>query len=180
MDSKSIETATLGGGCFWCLEAAYQEIEGVIQVVSGYAGGVVADPSYETVLGGQTGHAEVVQVHFDTATISYSDVLDVFWAIHNPTTLNQQGNDIGTQYRSIILYDGDTQKNASQVSRDKIANLWDNEVITEIKPLEAFYPAEDYHQNYFRTNPQRAYCQAVINPKLAHLRQVFAGRLKRP
>jgi len=179
MAATALEIATLGGGCFWCLEAAYQEISGVDRVISGYAGGTVASPSYEAVLSGKTGHAEVVQVYFDPSVIGYSDVLDIFWAIHNPTTKNSQGNDFGTQYRSIILYGGEAQKQAALASRNQVDGLWDDEVVTEIVPLEAFYEAEAYHQNYFRDNPKRAYCQAVINPKLKHLREAFASRLKR-
>lgn len=179
MADTAIEVATIGGGCFWCLEAAYQEIAGVGKVVSGYAGGTVPDPSYEEVVGGNTGHAEVVQVRFDPGVISYADILDIFWAIHNPTTRNRQGNDIGSQYRSIILYDNSDQQEIALASRNAVAQLWDSKVVTEIERLDAFYEAESYHQNYFRANPERAYCQAVINPKLKHLREAFASRLKR-
>ncbi len=179
MADTALQVATIGGGCFWCLEAAYQEIAGVDHVVSGYAGGKVPNPSYKEVLGGSTGHAEVVQVHFDPRVISYADILDIFWAIHNPTTRNRQGYDVGSEYRSIILYENESQKEAALASRNAVAQLWDAEVVTEIERLDAFYEAEPYHQNYFRTHPERAYCQAVINPKLKHLREVFAGRLKR-
>lgn len=179
MAEKDLQTATLGGGCFWCLEAAYQEIEGVERVVSGYAGGEDTSPTYEKVLTGKTGHAEVVQVHFDPATLTYEDVLQIFWAIHNPTTLNRQGYDVGSDYRSIILTHNQQQLDAALASRDAVAPLWDDPVVTEIKPLQKFYEAEAYHQNYFRSNPQRAYCQAIINPKLVHLRQAFASRLKK-
>lgn len=177
--TDSIQKIVLGGGCFWCLEAAYQEIEGIETVVSGYAGGHDGYPTYERVVGGRTGHAEVVQVSFDASVIGLADILDIFWIIHNPTTPNRQGYDIGDQYRSIILYEGNVQKAEAEASRDRVAKLWDDAIVTQIEPLVAFYPAEDYHQNYFRSNPERAYCQAIINPKLKHLREAFAGRLKR-
>ena len=178
MTEQPNQTATLGGGCFWCLEAAFQEIEGVVGVVSGYAGGHTDNPTYERVCGGGTGHAEVVQVTFDPSVLLYMDVLDIFWAIHNPTTPNRQGYDVGDGYRSIILYEGDAQRTEAEASRDRVAKLWPNPVVTEIAPLTAFYQAEDYHQNYFRSNPERAYCQAIINPKLVHLREAFSHRLK--
>ncbi|MFO0955012.1 MAG: peptide-methionine (S)-S-oxide reductase MsrA [Candidatus Saccharibacteria bacterium] len=165
--------ATLGGGCFWCLEAAYQMIRGVKQVRPGYAGGTTKDPSYEAVCDGKTGHAEVVMIEFDEAQIRYEDILDVFWAIHDPTTLNQQGADVGTQYRSIIFYADESQKTTAEASRDAAQKLWDKPIVTEIQPLEAFYPAEDYHRNYFAQHPEQAYCQIVINPKLAKLRQLY-------
>ena len=179
MVNHDVQTATLGGGCFWCLEAVYQEIEGVERVVSGYAGGTVEDPSYEAVCSGKTGHAEVVQVYFDPDVLSYADILEVFWAIHNPTTPDRQGHDFGSQYRSIILTGDDAQQDAAEHSRDSIAKLWPDPVVTEILSLVIFYEAESHHQNYFRSNPERAYCQAVINPKLVHLRAAFAGRLKK-
>ncbi len=172
------QIATLGGGCFWCLEAAYQEIRGIESVVSGYAGGQTPDPSYEQVCNGTTGHAEVVQLRFDPATIVYSDILDIFWAIHNPTTPGRQGNDVGPQYRSIILYGSPEQEREAKESKKAVQELWADPVLTEIVSLEAFYPAEDYHQNYFRNHPNQAYCQAVINPKLVHLRQTFKKYLK--
>ncbi len=172
------EVATLGGGCFWCLEAAYQQIKGVEKVVSGYAGGEVPDPTYEQVSGGATGHAEVNQITFDPAVIGYGDILEIFWTIHDPTTPDRQGNDIGPQYRSIILYASDAQKQAAEQSKAAVAKLWPNPIVTEIVPLEKFYPAEDYHQNYFNNHPEAAYCQVVINPKLAKLRQKFESRLK--
>jgi peptide-methionine (S)-S-oxide reductase len=172
--------AILGGGCFWCLEAAYQMIRGVKQVRPGYAGGTTKDPSYEAVCGGKTGHAEVVMIEFDEDQIRYEDILDVFWAIHDPTTLNQQGADVGTQYRSIIFYTDDRQKATAEASRDAAQKLWDKPIVTEIQPLEAFYPAEDYHRNYFAQHPEQAYCQIVINPKLAKLRQKFQHLLVQP
>ena len=172
--------AILGGGCFWCLEAAYQMIRGVKRVTPGYAGGTTKDPSYEAVCGGKTGHAEVVMIEFDEAQIRYEDILDVFWAVHDPTTLNQQGADVGTQYRSIIFYTDDRQKATAEASRDAAQKLWDKPIVTEIQPLEAFYPAEDYHRNYFAQHPEQAYCQIVINPKLAKLRQKFQHLLVQP
>ena len=172
--------ATLGGGCFWCLEAAYQMIRGVKRVRPGYAGGTTKDPSYEAVCGGKTGHAEVVAIEFDEAQIRYEDILDVFWAVHDPTTLNQQGADVGTQYRSIIFYTDESQKTTAAASRDAAQKLWDKPIVTEIQPLEAFYPAEDYHRNYFAQHPEQAYCQIVINPKLAKLRQKLQHLLVQP
>ena len=172
------ETATLGGGCFWCLDAAYREIEGVNHVVSGYAGGERPNPTYEQVSTGRTGHAEVVQVEFDPDVISYADVLDIFWAIHDPTTLNRQGADVGTQYRSVIFYANDDQRRAAEASRDAIQDAWPRPVVTEIVPLEAFSPAEEYHQDYFAKNPDQGYCQLIINPKLKKLRDRYAARLK--
>jgi len=172
------ETATLGGGCFWCLDAAYREIEGVTHVVSGYAGGERPNPTYEQVSTGRTGHAEVVQVEFDPDVISYADVLDIFWAIHDPTTLNRQGADVGTQYRSVIFYADDDQRRAAEASRDAIQDAWPRPVVTEIVPLQAFYPAEEYHQDYFAKNPDQGYCQLIINPKLKKLRDRYAARLK--
>jgi len=172
------ETAILAGGCFWCLEAAYQEITGVESVVSGYAGGHVPDPSYERVSTGTTGHAETVSITYDPDVISYSDILDIFWTIHNPTTPNRQGNDVGTQYRSVIFYTDDEQKRLAEASKAEVAKLWPDPVVTEIVPLEQFFKAEDYHQNYYRNHPEAAYCQVVINPKLHKLREKFAARLK--
>jgi peptide-methionine (S)-S-oxide reductase len=174
----SVQTATLGGGCFWCLEASYQLIQGVEGIVSGYAGGEAHNPTYEQVVMGTTGHAEVVQVTFDSKTISYKDILDIFWAIHNPTTLNRQGNDVGTQYRSVIFYENDEQKSAAEQSKQEVAKLWPDPIVTEIVPLEKFYRAEEYHQNYFKNHPEQAYCQIVINPKLEKLRQKFEAKLK--
>lgn len=173
-----LETITLAGGCFWCLEAAYQEINGVTKVVSGYTGGQVASPTYEAVCTGSTGHAEAVQVTFDTTVISLEDIFDIFWTVHNPTTLNRQGNDTGTQYRSAIFYVGNEQKQAAETSKTKVAKLWDDPIVTEIVELGDFYPAEAYHQNYFRNHPEAAYCQFIINPKLEKLRNKFAAKLK--
>lgn len=172
------DVATLGGGCFWCLDAAYREIRGVTRVVSGYAGGTSPNPTYEQVSTGGTGHAEVVQVEFDPGVISYDDILDVFWSIHDPTTRNRQGADVGSQYRSMILTHDDEQAAAARASRDAIQQEWPNPVVTEIEPLEAFYPAEEYHQDYFARNPNQGYCQIVINPKLKKVRDHHATLLK--
>jgi peptide-methionine (S)-S-oxide reductase len=172
------ETATLAGGCFWCLDAAYQQLKGVERVVSGYAGGDKPDPTYEQVTSGKTSHAETVQITYDPKIISYEDLLEVFWIIHNPTTLNRQGNDYGSQYRSVIFYVSEEQHKIAQDSIKKVAPLWPDPIVTEVVPLETFYPAEAYHQNYFAKNPGNAYCQVVINPKLTKLRKRFAQRLK--
>ena len=175
--SKS-ETIVLGGGCFWCLDAIYRRVQGVTKVVSGYAGGHVADPSYEQVSSGTTGHAEVVQVTFDPHAISLADILEIFWSLHDPTTPNRQGNDVGPQYRSVIMYQGDAQQQTVEKSRAQAQKLWPDPVVTEISPLDHFYPAEDYHQDYFHNNPDQGYCQVIINPKLSKLRAKFASRLK--
>ena len=176
-DNKT-ETAILAGGCFWCLEAAYLEIEGITGVVNGYSGGARPDPTYEQVCSGATGHAEAVQISYDPEIIGYGDILDIFFAIHNPTTLNRQGNDTGTQYRSVIFYDGENQREVAADKLVEVGKLWPDPIVTELIPLAPFYPAEEYHQNYFRRNPAQGYCQAIINPKLVHLREVFRSRLK--
>ena len=173
------KTATLGGGCFWCLEAVYDEMKGVEHVESGYSGGHVDNPSYKAVCTGSTGHAEVVQVTYDTDVISYEDLLNVFFTIHDPTTLNRQGADVGTQYRSVIFYHDDEQK---QLAEQKIQQLedegvWDG-IVTEVEPLEDYYPAEDYHQDYFQNNPNAGYCQVVVAPKVNKFRQKFTKHLK--
>jgi len=176
------EVATLAGGCFWCLEAAFQDLKGVEQVQSGYSGGRVPNPSYEDVCTGTTGHAEVVQITFDPAIVSFADLLHVFFTIHDPTTLNRQGGDVGTQYRSAIFYHSPEQKaTAEQVIAELQAEgLWDAPVVTELKPLDAFYPAEEYHRDYYRRNPDQGYCRAVIAPKVAKVRKVYFDRLKQP
>jgi len=173
------EVATLGGGCFWCLEAAYEQLRGVTRVESGYAGGTVDEPSYRQVCSGTTGHAEVVQVTFDPATISYREILEVFFAIHDPTTLNRQGADVGTQYRSVIFYHSPEQKRTAEglIAELNAAKVWARPVVTEVAPFIAFFRAEDYHQGYFRANPEQPYCQVVINPKVAKLRKQFAAKL---
>jgi len=174
------ETATLGGGCFWCLEAVYQQLEGVESVTSGYAGGEVPDPTYQQVCRGSTGHAEVVQVRFDPAVLPFAELLRVFFSIHDPTTLNRQGADVGTQYRSIILtHDAEQERIAREVMDEVGAEgIWEAPIVTEIVPLEAFYPAEDYHRDYFQNNPYQPYCQVVVAPKVAKFRSRFAHRLK--
>ena len=174
------EQATLAGGCFWCLDAVFRELRGVEQVVSGYAGGRVPNPTYREVCSGLTGHAEVVQVTFDPAEISYEDLLRIFFTIHDPTTLNRQGNDIGTQYRSAIFYHDDDQRaRAAAVMREFTeSHVWQAPLVTELVPLTRFYAAEDYHQDYFRKNPEQQYCQAVVAPKVGKLRKHFYQQLK--
>lgn len=176
---KSTETAVLGGGCFWCLEASYQLIEGIERVVSGYAGGHVPNPRYMMLKTQNTGHAEVVELTYDPAVITYSEVLDIFWVIHDPTTKDRQGNDVGPDYRSIILYNSPEQERLARESITRVQKLWPNPIVTEVVPLDQFYPAEEEHQNYYRKHPEQAYCQVVINPKLAKLRAKFAARLKK-
>ena len=173
-----LETVVLGGGCFWCLDAVYRQVRGVESVTSGYAGGQTAHPTYEEVSGGQTGHAEVVKVEFDPAVISYAEILEIFWGIHDPTTPDRQGSDVGNQYRSIIFYANQNQRTRAAKSLDAAQKLWERPIVTEIKPLADFYSAEDYHQDYFAKNPAQAYCQLVINPKLAKFRQRFGRWLK--
>ncbi|MGA7827856.1 MAG: peptide-methionine (S)-S-oxide reductase MsrA [Geobacteraceae bacterium] len=179
--SDAIERATLGGGCFWCLEAAYQCLTGVVSVVSGYAGGTLAHPLYEQVCMGTTGHAEVVQITFDPREISYKELLSVFWCIHNPTTRNRQGHDAGTQYRSIIFYHNEEQHVAAETSlREADASgAWSGPIVTEIVPYTVFYLADERHQDYFRSHPEEAYCQVVIEPKVAKLRKAFQNKLKK-
>lgn len=177
----AMEKATLGGGCFWCLEAVFEMVEGVQQVKSGYAGGHLPDPSYKEVCTGDTGHAEVVQVEFDPSTLSYAELLEIFFGIHDPTTLNRQGADVGTQYRSAIFTHSDEQ---ARTAREVLAAVdadgpWDDPIVTQVQPLDSFYPAEDYHDAYFRRNGSQPYCQVVIAPKVAKFRQRFAHRLSR-
>lgn len=174
------EIATLGGGCFWCLEAIYDQLEGVLDVVSGYAGGHVPNPDYKSVCNGTTGHAEVVQVEFDLAVITFKEILEVFFTIHDPTTLNRQGADIGTQYRSAIFYHIKEQKTKAEqvIAEIDAAKIWPDPIITEITALETFYPAEDYHQEYFQRNPYQGYCQIAVAPKVAKFREKYAQRLK--
>jgi len=178
--SGAREVATLGGGCFWCLEAVFEHLRGVERVVSGYCGGSVAHPTYRQVCGGDTGHAEVVQVTFDPATVSYREVLEVFFAIHDPTTLNRQGADVGTQYRSAIFYHSPQQKQVAEglIAELNAAKIWDRPIVTEVVPFQTFWPAEDYHQGYFRDNPGQPYCQAVVAPKVAKFRKQFLAKLR--
>ena len=175
------EVATLGGGCFWCLEAVFKELRGVTWVMSGYAAGQVPNPTYKAVCSGTTGHAEVVQVKFDPAELDYADLLRVFFSIHDPTTLNRQGNDIGTQYRSIILTHSDAQKaTADAVMKEIIdAGLWRNKLVTQVEPMTVFYQAEDEHHDYFALNPWTGYCQVVVAPKVSKFRKQFTDRLKK-
>ncbi len=175
------EVATLGGGCFWCLEAVFKELRGVTWVMSGYAAGQVANPSYKAVCSGTTGHAEVVQVKFDPAELAYADLLRVFFSIHDPTTLNRQGNDIGSQYRSIILTHSDAQKATAATVMKEItdAGIWRNRLVTEVEPLTVFYQAEEEHHDYFAQNPWTGYCQVVVAPKVSKFRKQFTDRLKK-
>ena len=177
---RAPESATLAGGCFWCLEAVYENLKGVIKVESGYMGGTTVNPSYRDVCSGQTGHAEVVQVTFDPAVVSYSDILNVFFAIHDPTTLNRQGNDVGTQYRSAIFYRSPDQKQQAEAKIAELtaAQLFDRPIVTEVSAAGPFFKAEDYHQGYFRDHPEQPYCQYVVSPKVAKFRKQFASRLK--
>jgi peptide-methionine (S)-S-oxide reductase len=179
--STNFQTATLAGGCFWCLEAVYDEIKGVHAVESGYAGGHMDNPTYRAVCNGDTGHAEVVQVHFDPNVVSYRDLLNVFFAIHDPTTLNRQGADVGTQYRSAIFYhDEDQKKIAEDLIKDLNAQkIWDRPIVTEVSKLDKFYVAEDYHQEYFARNQYQPYCMAVVAPKVSKFRKHFLELLKK-
>ena len=175
------ETAVLGGGCFWCLEAVYLQMQGVLSVESGYMGGKRPDPTYHDVCSGTTGHVEVVQVSFDPSVASYRDILEVFFTIHDPTTRDRQGNDAGTQYRSVIFYTSDEQKEiAEKIIREiDAAHIWDDPIVTEVRPVSTFYRAEGYHQDYFRNNPQQPYCTFVVAPKVRKFREKFAHKLRR-
>lgn len=182
MDSEGKrEVATLGGGCFWCLEAVFNDVEGVEKVVSGYSGGHKENPTYEEVCTGETGHAEVVQITFDPEVISYRDLLGIFFDIHDPTTLNRQGADVGTQYRSVIFYHSDEQRRtAEEVIRElEASGVWSSPIVTQVEPFKAFYAAEDYHHRYFERNPFQPYCRMVIAPKVAKFRKAYADRLKK-
>lgn len=172
------ETATFGGGCFWCTEAVFQRLQGVQKVVSGYAGGHVANPSYEQVCSKTTGHAEVIQVDYNPEEISFSELLEVFWATHDPTTLNRQGNDSGPQYRSVIFYHDPEQKAQAEASLAEAQTDFKDKIVTEIAPLDKFYAAENYHQNYFNQNPNQPYCSFVVGPKVDKFKKKFAKRLK--
>jgi peptide-methionine (S)-S-oxide reductase len=173
-----LESAIIGGGCFWCVEAQYKMLKGVKKVVSGYSGGHVKDPTYKAVCEGTTGHAEVVQVDFDPAIISFRDVIDLFWDAHDPTTLNRQGNDVGTQYRSIIFYTNPEQKKIAEESKTAAEKIIGKPIVTEIVPLEVFYAAEDYHQDYFTKNPYQGYCQAVVRPKVSKFKAKLEEKAK--
>jgi peptide-methionine (S)-S-oxide reductase len=172
------QITTLAGGCFWCLEAVYQDVQGVSKVVSGYMGGHTDNPTYRDVCSGNTGHAEVVQITFDADVVAFEDLLGIFFGIHDPTTLNRQGADVGTQYRSAVFYHDDAQKVAAEKVMVEAAQVWDNPIVTEIAPASTFYAAEDYHQNYFLNNPGQPYCMAVVAPKVAKFRKHYSEKLK--
>ena len=175
------ETATLAGGCFWCLEAAFLELKGVESVESGYAGGHLPDPTYEQVCGGDTGHAEVVQVTLDPSVISYRELLEIFFTIHDPTTLNRQGADAGTQYRSAIFFHSPAQHATAEevIAALEAEHVWNGRIVTQVVPYETFYPAEEYHRDYYRRNPNQGYCRVVIAPKVSKLRKAYFEKLKR-
>ncbi len=179
--TKATEHAVIGGGCFWCTEAVYRDLRGVERVLPGYAGGTVPDPSYEQVCTGRTGHAEVVQIDYDPAQLSYADLLRIFFTVHDPTTRDRQGADVGPQYRSVVLYADEGQRRTAEAVRAEIdaAKLYRHPLVTEIVPLKAFYPAEDYHRDYYARNPEKGYCQMVIAPKVAKFRKQYADRLRR-
>ena len=172
--------ATFGNGCFWCTEAIFQQVDGVISVVSGYAGGTVDNPTYKQVCTGNTGHAEVLQIAYDPAKVTYDELLEVFWMTHDPTTLNRQGNDVGTQYRSVVFYHDEEQRKLAETYKQKLeaAKAFDRPIVTEISPLTKFYAAEDYHQNYYNQNGEQPYCQFVVRPKVEKFKKVFAKKLK--
>jgi peptide-methionine (S)-S-oxide reductase len=173
------EVATLGGGCFWCVEAIYQDLQGVVKVESGYTGGHVPDPTYRQICDGNTGHAEVIQVTYDPTAVTYREIVEIFFTVHDPTTLNRQGNDVGTQYRSSIFYHTPEQQAIAEDVKNNVAKaIWDDPIVTEISPLSTYYPAEAYHQNYFKTNPYQSYCNFVIAPKVKKFRAQYAARLK--
>lgn len=177
---SATETATLGAGCFWCVEAIFQDLKGVQSVVSGYSGGHVPNPTYREVSTGRTGHAEVVQIRFDPSVIPYEDILSIYWETHDPTTLNRQGADVGTQYRSVIFYHDEAQKKTAEAMKKKLTaeGRYDDPVVTEIAPFEAFYAAEDYHQDYYNLNPDQPYCKVVISPKLKKFKDKYKSSLK--
>lgn len=181
ISNMNTETATLGAGCFWCVEAVFQELEGVLSVSSGYMGGTVKNPTYKEVCTGTTGHAEVARIIFDPEKISFSEILEVFWMTHDPTTLNRQGADVGTQYRSVIFYHSEAQRQEAERLKKALdeSGAWDNPIVTEISPVVEYYEAEDYHQNYYAENGEASYCRFVIRPKLDKFRKVFADKLKR-
>ncbi|MDX1372523.1 MAG: peptide-methionine (S)-S-oxide reductase MsrA [Nitrososphaeraceae archaeon] len=177
---SNIEIATFGSGCFWCTEAVFERLKGIMNVESGYAGGDILNPTYEEVCSGKTGHAEVIQVKFDPLIIGYEDLLEVFWRTHDPTTLNRQGNDKGTQYRSVIFYHNDKQKELAEKYKTVLdkSGAWDNPIVTEISPLINYFPAENYHQKYYENNPNQGYCSFIIAPKIEKFEKVFKDKLK--
>ncbi|GAB4331693.1 MAG: peptide-methionine (S)-S-oxide reductase MsrA [Flammeovirgaceae bacterium] len=181
MQDNNLELATFGGGCFWCVEAVFQRLNGVEKVVSGYSGGKIPNPTYEQVCTGTTGHAEVCQISYNPQVVSFEELLEVFWKTHDPTTLNRQGNDVGTQYRSVIFYHNDQQKTLAEKYKKKLeeSGVFSKPIVTEISPMKVFYSAEKYHQNYFNTNPRQPYCMYVVQPKVEKFKQVFSNKIKR-
>ncbi len=178
MKENEIEVATLGAGCFWCVEAVFQEVNGVTKVESGYMGGQTPDPTYREISSGMTGHAEVAQIWFDPSIVSFETILDVFWSTHDPTTLDRQGADRGTQYRSAIFYHSEVQKKSAEMSKANVATqLWSDPIVTEVVPATTYYSGEEYHQNFYRNNPSHGYCRAVINPKMAKFREKFSSKI---
>ncbi|MBU3021977.1 peptide-methionine (S)-S-oxide reductase MsrA [Aestuariibacter sp. A3R04] len=177
---STTQTATLAGGCFWCIESAFNSVDGVESAISGYAGGHVDNPSYEAVCKGDTGHAEVVRIDFDSSKISYREILEIFFALHNPTQINRQGNDVGPQYRSAVFYHNDDQKREAQNIIQEMTNdeVWPDPIVTEVTEINNYFPAEDYHQSYFKNNPENQYCAMVVAPKLAKFKKTFAERLR--
>lgn len=173
----TLEMATLGAGCFWCVEAIFQNLKGVRSATSGYAGGTLENPTYPQVCSGKTGHAEVVQLEFEPQTLFFAELLEVFWRTHDPTTLNRQGHDVGTQYRSVIFYHSEAQRAIAEKSRQEAASLWPDPIVTQIAPFRNFYPAEEYHRDYYRLNPDQSYCRLVIAPKLQKFAKEFKDRL---
>jgi peptide-methionine (S)-S-oxide reductase len=179
-NTMQTETATFGAGCFWCVEAVFQELNGVLKVESGYMGGDVPNPTYKAVCTGTTGHAEVTRITFDPSVITYAELLEILWTAHDPTTLNRQGADVGTQYRSAIFYHSDEQRRIAEQSKTEVATkIWDDPIVTEIVPAAEFFVAEDYHQNYYALNPNAGYCRIVISPKVEKVRQKYADKLKK-
>lgn len=180
VDTSKFSVATFGSGCFWCTEAVFELVKGVVKVESGYSGGTVPNPTYEAVCTGLTGHAEVVQIYYDPTIISYIQLLEIFWKTHDPTTLNRQGADVGTQYRSVIFYHNEEQKKLAEEYKKKLdeAKIWNDPIVTEISPFKKFYRAEDYHQNYYVNNPYQGYCSFVITPKIEKFKKVFKDKLK--
>lgn len=176
-----METASFGAGCFWCVEAVFQRLNGVSKVVSGYMGGFVKNPTYREVCTGETGHAEIAQITFDPSVVTFEELLEVFWYTHDPTTLNRQGNDSGTQYRSVIFYHNEEQKRLAELYKKKLtdAKLWTDPIVTEISPVAEFYPAEDYHQNYFNDNGNQPYCIFVVKPKVEKFKKIFEKKMKK-
>ena len=178
----SLQVATFGSGCFWCTEAIFERVNGVVKVESGYSGGTVENPTYQEVCTGTTGHAEVTQITYDPSVISFDELLEIFWKTHDPTTLNKQGNDVGTQYRSVIFYHNEEQKELAEKYKSELdkSGAWDNPIVTEISPFTNFYPAEGYHQDYYENNPNQGYCAFVIAPKVEKFEKVFKNKLKKP